>query len=154
MRRIWSLAVVAVLVMVLGSVGQVRAQSTANVVVTAEVVDSCSITGGDVLFGALPVPAVALYPAPAVNDPTVTCTVTTAWTISDDLGANESGVVRRMENDGTPGAFLPYNLTYTANGIGNGLAQPLLIGATVAGADYGVALTGTYTDTVVLTVAF
>jgi spore coat protein U-like protein len=145
------MAVVAVAVVAMA--GSAMALDTTTVNVSATVTGTCRfLTGGSVAFGALD-PASGSDMPGTVTQPTFWCTSGSSFTISDDLGANDTGGVRRMAG-GTPAGFIPYTFAYTSTGTGTGRTNPITmnITASVAYADYRNASEGSYSDSVILTI--
>jgi spore coat protein U-like protein len=144
--------------------------ATGSLSVTATVSDSCAITsgGGTLSFGAYdPVIANATTPATQSTTFQLTCTNGTSATILLGQGSNPSSgstdavPVRNMVYSGTK---LNYQLYTTSarttvwnntTGVGqsaNGLAQPITVyGSIPAGQTVG---SGSYADTVVITISF
>lgn len=146
MKKIVVLAVAAAIAMA----GTAMAAGSNNVTVNAVVLGSCTITTGSAAFGLLD-PAAAIDKNAAVTVPTVTCSNGTPYTITDDLGAYESGAQKRMF-DGA-GNYINYSFIYTNAGTGNGVAQNVVVTeAKVLAIDYSGALPGVYADTILLTV--
>lgn len=127
--------------------------ATTTVAVSASVAGTCQFNNtGSVAFGALNQTTAPLVNG-TVTNPQFWCTKNTAWTITDDLGAHETGSTFRMTN--TAGTdFIPYTFTYTTTGTGAGKTAPISmdITATVAAGTYVDVPAGTYTDTVTLTI--
>ncbi|HPA51791.1 MAG TPA: spore coat protein U domain-containing protein [Thermoanaerobaculia bacterium] len=147
-----ALAAIAVLV----PAGNLMANDSATVTVTANVVGTCKFVSpktGAVSFGALD-PSAATDVAGTVTQPQFWCTKGAAYTISDDNGLNETGTTFRMVHGTNAAEFIPYSFTYTASGTGTGPQSPFTmdIAAQVLGASYANALAGAYSDTVTLTI--
>lgn len=138
--------------------------ATTTVAVSATVSNSCTITAAALSFGAY---TGALLTGSSTFSPN--CTTGAAWTVDADKGLNQTGASgsyqRRLVN-GT--AFLNYSLfTDSARTINFGTTTTS--GQTIAGTGTGAAqsttfyaqipaqtgtLSGTYNDTVTLTVTF
>lgn len=76
--------------------------------------------------------------------------------ITDNDGLYATGPdARRMRNQNVTTAFIPYQLSYApASGtVPKGSVQTLTITGTIQGTGYQTAVAGTYSDTVVLTIA-
>jgi spore coat protein U-like protein len=144
------MAVVAVVVVAMA--GSAMALDTTTVAVSASVTGTCRFLGGGTVSFTLD-PAVGGNVSGVVTQPTFWCTNGTTYTITDDNGGNYSGTSRRMQR-GTSGEFIPYTFTYTGTGTGGGrnATRTMNIASSVAEADYTGATTGTYTDTVTLTI--
>jgi spore coat protein U-like protein len=140
--------------------------ATANLGVSATVVNNCTISTTAVAFGNYdPVVANALVALDGTGTVTVACTKGAATTIGLGLGQNASGAIRRM-TDGTD--FLTYELynegtrTTVWTDAGPGLLTPAaapsraprnftVYGRVAGGQDVQ---SGPYADTVVATVNF
>lgn len=120
---------------------------------------TCSFIGA-----AAPLNFGALDPAVA-NDVSVTTTVSIrctgagtpplALSLDDDDGLYETGPnLNQMLNTLYAGEYLPYSISYTAAGsVSRGQRLDIVITGTVMGIVYQDASIGTYTDTIVFTVA-
>lgn len=143
------MAVAAVLV---GATGAMAAGS-ATVAVSAEVVGTCKWvnTAGTMSF--VLDPSVGGPVAGTVVQPTFWCTKGASYAITDDVGANESGTAFRMKH-ATIAEYIPYTFTYTAAGTGSGPGTTLNpgVGGLVAAVDYINATSGSYADTVTLSI--
>lgn len=105
-----------------------------------------------------------LDPATPV-DKTVTTSITfvcngsaanATFSITDNDGLYETGLnANRMRNTTVTTEYLPYGLTYNpqTSTVPKGVNQTLTISGTVLGVDYQDAYVGSYSDTVVLTIA-
>ena len=128
--------------------------ATTTVAVSASVVGTCQVTNTNgaplVAFGQLD-----QVTAPVVNgtvtQPTFWCTKNTAYSIGDDLGANDAAGVYRMTN-GTD--FIAYTFTYTAAGPGAGISLPTTmdIAASIPAGTYSDVSAGSYADSILLTI--
>lgn len=90
----------------------------------------------------------------SVTQPEFWCTKGTAYSITDDNGINKSGTTYRMKHE-TLGEYIAYSFTYpTKTGTGSGKTTSIVmdIAASVAEAAYLDATSGTYTDTITLTI--
>ena len=88
--------------------------ATANVSVSANINNVCTITTGAVAFGAYdPIVTNASSPLNASGSVTITCTKGAATTVSLGLGSNAAGSVRKMKNAGTD--LLTYELYQPPN---------------------------------------
>jgi spore coat protein U-like protein len=148
MKKLLAITVSAAIVAVAGSV---MAATTANLAVSATVANACSVTGGSLLFGALDT-----LGAPVVNGTstgvTVTCTKGDAtYSVAVDKGANFVGTQANLKN-GANTDKIPYSLTVPAVVAATGLPQAVAITGTIPVGSYTLASSGTYTDTVVITV--
>ena len=142
------------------------ATATANLSVSATVINNCVISTAALAFGNYdPVGANAAANLDGTGTVTISCTKGTTATIGLGLGANASGTTRRM-TDGS-GNFLTYEMYQevghsTVWNTGAGLLSPAAAPSKAARnfTVYGVvtsnqdATAGTYTDTVVATVNF
>jgi hypothetical protein len=128
--------------------------ATTTVAVSASVVGTCQVTNTNgaplVAFGQLD-----QVNAPVVNgtvtQPTFWCTKNTAYSIGDDLGANDAAGVYRMTN-GTD--FIAYTFTYTASAPGTGKTTPITmdIAASIPAGTYSDVSAGSYADSILLTI--
>lgn len=143
------------------------ATATANLSVTATVINNCVISTAAVAFGNYdPVGANAAADLDATGTVTIACTKGSTATIGLGLGSNASGAVRRM-TDGS-GNYLTYELyqevaeTTVWGTAGGALLSPVaapskaarnftVYGEVAANQDITA---GNYTDTVVATVNF
>lgn len=127
-----------------------------TVTVSATVIGSCAfnVAASALAFGVLD-PALPGPPAvPASTTVDFWCTSGTAYTMTDDDGANEIVANGNRMTDGVN--FIPYTFSYApAAGFGAGVGAPitLTISGSVAGADYLNAPPAAYGDTVVITVS-
>lgn len=152
MKRIavWFLAVGFMLTLS----GKSMAADTANVTVSATVLDSCLFTSaGDLSFGGIDPTTAGPY-TPVVTDVNVQCGVGDVFTITDDGGNNGPAGGPFAMDDGS-GNLLVYSFTYTAAGVGAGFGMdlPLGINGSVTQAAAQAVPAGGYSDTVVLTVS-
>jgi len=146
--------------------GQAQAASTsANLTVTATVVDACSAADATLAFGTVnPSTGTALPTTALVN---VTCTLLTPFSVGLANGTNHSGAIRRMRR-GATSDYLTYEIykdllmttrfgdtdsTDRAAGLGLGLLPTpvTLYGAVPSGQSVSA---GAYTDTVQITVYY
>jgi spore coat protein U-like protein len=133
--------------------GVALAAGTNTVTVTASVSGTCQFNSATSTldFGALD-PSSTLD-APATTTTTFWCTKNANYGITDDDGANESGVDANRLWNGTE--YIPYSFSYNpASGAGNGKTAPitLTMNGLISNADYVNAAVGVYSDTVVLTI--
>jgi spore coat protein U-like protein len=146
---VWFLAVGFVLTMS----GKSMAADTANVTVSATVLDSCLFTSaGDLAFGAID-PSVAGPYLPVVTQVNVQCGVGTAFTITDDGGNNgPAGGPYAMDNG--LGNLLVYSFTYTNAGAGLGFGSNVSLGinGSVTQAAAQAVPADVYADTVQLSI--
>ncbi len=152
MKRI--LFAVFMAVVVVGMAAAAFAGGTTTVAVSANVLGTCQFnSGGAIDYGNLD-PSVGANVNGAVTNPSFWCTKNAAWTISDDNGLNEAGVIYRMKGPGATD-YIPYSFTYTTTGSGAGKTTPISMNITssILGTDYENASEGAYGDTVTLTIA-
>jgi len=139
--------------------------STLNFTVSVIVSPSCSITAGSVNFGTA---GLLTNTVDASGTISVTCTSTTPYNILLGNGQNYQGGFEGKRGMALNGATILYNLwqdsarssywgstvgTDTVAGTGTGSAQPYTVYGRVYGSQTTPA-TGTYTDTVVVTVSY
>ena len=145
------------------------AGGTATVSVQANVLATCSFTttSATLNFG-------NLYQGSAPPDVTATASLTfrctsssTAYTITDNNGLYYDGTTQRMRHATVTTAFIPYTYCYTTgaapnpcttdtssvSGTGGTTPITLNISATVQGTSYATAQTGSYSDTVTMTIS-
>lgn len=151
--------------------------ATANVAVSANVANVCTISTGAVAFGAYdPIVTNASAALETSGAVTITCTKGASTTVGLGLGGNASGSVRRMKDSGsnmmtyelfqppdsTPGTACTFSSPAVWGNSGAGLFTPAaapsknsrtynICGQVAAGQDLPF---GSYTDTVVATVNF
>ncbi|MGY3489797.1 spore coat protein U-like protein [Bradyrhizobium sp. USDA 4011] len=146
--------------------------STANLTVQITITAACTINAATLNFGSVSGTTLATTLQSGSTTVSVTCTNGSPYSIAMDNGANVSGSQRRMANAGN---FINYDLytdaahtnpwtTATSSttctttngcflGTGDGSAQTINIFGTVPAT--GIAPnTGTYTDTVVMTITY
>lgn len=136
------------------------ATSTLNV--SATITSDCTVATAPVNFGSVTSGSGAV----ATGSVDVTCTPATPYTIALDAGGNFNGTNRTIVdgsanslvyalNDNTTG--LPWGddgttiAAVSVSDTGTGILQPHIVGATLTG---GVVPTGTYTDSVNVTVTY
>jgi spore coat protein U-like protein len=129
------------------------AADEADVQVTAAVINNCKIIDTqDINFGSLdPANAVDVNADGAV---VLKCTKDVDYTLSADMGQNESNGARRMKA-GASDDFLTYALGEDSfSGTGLGFSSPITVAlaATVAGNDYRDLPADAYADTLRFTV--
>lgn len=81
------------------------------------------------------------------------CTRNATYTLSDNGGANVSGVQRRLNDGGTN--YINYSIApYVTTGAGQGKTTPITVNlsGTIANADYVDAPAGSYSDQVTFTI--
>ena len=151
--------------------------ATANVSVSANIANVCTISTGAVAFGAYdPIVTNASSPLETSGAVTITCTKGASTTVGLGLGNNASGSVRKMKDtgsnlmtyelfqppDSTPGTACSFSSPAVWGTSGAGLFTPAaapnknartynICGQVAAGQDLPF---GSYTDTVVATVNF
>jgi len=124
--------------------GNVLAATSADLTVSATVVDACAITGGAIDFGNLDPIAGGAVTADSTGV-TVACTSGDTYTITDDKAGSYS------LSDGS-GNNIAYSLTYPAVPAADGTAKGYTITGDIADGAYASSPAGAYSDTVVLTV--
>lgn len=151
--------------------------ATANVSVSANIANVCTISTGAVAFGAYdPIVTNASTPLDGSGTVTITCTKGATTTLGLGLGANAVGSVRKMKDSGsnlltyelyqppntTPGSACSFSSPTVWGNSGAGLFTPAaapdknartysVCGQVASGQDLPF---GSYTDTVVATVNF
>ncbi|MBN1959617.1 MAG: spore coat protein U domain-containing protein [Deltaproteobacteria bacterium] len=167
MAKSFKISLVTIAFLTAISSSALAATATANLDVSAVVVNNCSITTAALAFGTYdPIVANAAVDLDATGTVTVTCTQGATTTIGLGLGVNASGTQRRMNDGGT--GYLEYDLYQDAGRTTSwGDAAPDLLtpapapssaprpftvyGRVSAGQDVPA---GSYNDTVVATVNF
>lgn len=142
------LAVIGILMTVATAFGA----GTTTVAVSTNVLGKCAfLTAGTVSFTLDPSAGGTVNGA--VTQPTFWCTKGQSYTITDDNGINKTGTTHRMRR-GTTTEYIRYTFNYTGTGTGTGrsTAISMNITASVAEAAYINATSGTYSDTVTLTI--
>lgn len=129
---------------------------TTTVNVTGNVTGTCKFASGGSIAFALD-PSSASDATGVVVQPTFWCTKGASYTITDDFGVNEAvsnAAPRRMKH-ATLAEYIPYGFTYAATGTGAGKtpATSMNIAATVTNANFANASSGSYADTVTLTIS-
>ena len=140
--------------------------ATATFNVTANVPSSCSITANDLAFGTVPANPGANIDAQ--TSLSVTCTLSTTYTIALDKGLASGGTValRQMQNGTNTLNYTLYTAaarttvwgdgtlsTQTVSGTGNGNAQSLSVYGRVPAPQTNLAA-GNFSDTVTATVTY
>lgn len=144
----------------------VAANSTTTFEVSATVADHCDVSATNLAFG-------SITPVTNTNNDitstvTVTCSNGTSYNVGLNTGLNASGSTRRMSDGGATPNYLTYEMysnsgrtsiwgntvgTDTVAGTGNGTDQALTVYGRVPSGQQTVP-TGSYTDTVTVTVTF
>ena len=163
--------------MVLAASPALAGSATANVSVSANIANVCTISTSAVAFGAYdPIVTNASTPLDASGAVTITCTKGASTTVGLGLGANAAGSVRKMKDSGsnlltyelyqppstTPAAACSFSSPTVWGNSGAGLFTPAsapdkngrtynICGQIASGQDLPF---GSYTDTVVATVNF
>lgn len=146
---------IAVALLLVGSAAM-AASVFDDVPVTATVLGSCAVTTvGSIDFGNLD-PVLAPAVVGVVVQPEITCSFGTPWSITDDDGLNETGVDQNRLASTTlgPTEYIPYTISYTATGTGNGAAQNFGLSADIAGGAYSGNSGDAYTDTIRFTITY
>ena len=119
------------------------AAGTATLNVTANVVGTCTITGGNLVFGALdPTTALAVGPI-AATGVAVNCTNSTPFTVTDNAAAMP------LDNAGSQ---IPFTLTHANGGTGTGALVAYGITGNIAAGVYSTSPSGAYASSVTLTI--
>ncbi len=167
MSIVKNLVKIAGLLFFASSATQVFAQATTSFNVTASVVDSCSVSAGNVAFGN--VEPVNNANIDAVGSVTVTCSLGTSYSVLLDDGANSSDgtVSTRRMTDGSSN-YLSYQLysdtlrtsvwgetggTNDVTGTGTGLGVPVVVYGRIPSGQQETQ-TGSYSDTIGVTVNY
>ena len=119
------------------------AAGTATLNVTANVLGTCTITGGNLAFGALdPTTALAVGPI-AATGVAVNCTSGNAFTVTDNAASQP------LANGAN---FIPFTLTHAGGGTGTGALVAYGITGDIAAGVYSFSPAGAYTSSVTLTI--
>jgi len=130
------------------------AAETAEIRVTATVINTCKITETqDISFGSLDPAAAA--DAAAEGFVSFKCTKNADYTLSADNGANWDAKAGKRRMKGADTNFLPYSLAQaTFTGKGAGFSTPIRVAlrASLSGADYRDLPADAYADTLRVTI--
>lgn len=142
------------------------ARAAATFQVSATIVNSCTVTGTTLNFGAAIDPLATSTPVDATSTLSVTCTNTTPYSISLNAGSNGSGFSSRAMKSGTHA--LAYQLyldsgrssvwgdgtsgSSTFSGTGTGSPQALSIYGRIP--SLANVVPGSYADTVTVTISY
>lgn len=141
-------------VLLAGAVPAVQAADSAEIRVTATVINTCKITATeDISFGSLD-PAAATDLA-SEGSVTFKCTKNADYTLTADNGAHWDGQSARRRMKGAEANFLPYELAQASfNGKGAGFSTPIRVAirASIAGSSYRDLPAGGYADTLRVTI--
>lgn len=138
MKKILVLAAAIVLVS-----SSAFAAGTATLNVSANVIGTCTISGGDLVFPNLnSLTALAVGPILATGVG-VNCTVASPFTVIDD------SAIKPLTNGTNTFGF---TLNHTGSGVGTGAYIPYAINGSIAAGVYAGVPAGLYTSTVILTV--
>ena len=135
--------------------GKSMAADTANVVVTATVMDTCLIVAdGALAFGAIDPSAAGPY-APGITEVNVQCGAGTGFIITDDGGNSGIPGGPYFMQDPTNTNNLTYSMSYDVAGFGAGFGTDVALNLTgsVTQAAAQAVPADVYDDTVILTVA-
>jgi spore coat protein U-like protein len=172
-----ALGTLAITILILGVSPALAGSAAANIGVSANIVDVCTITTGAVAFGAYdPIVTNATAALNGSGTVTIVCTRGATTTVGLGLGGHAAGSVRKMQDAGTdqmayelyqppsttPGAACSYSSPTVWGNSGAGLFTPAsapsflartynVCGQVAAGQDLPA---GSYNDTVVATVNF
>lgn len=141
--------------LVLTFAGKSPAADTANVVVTATVLDTCLIVAdGALAFGNIDPSAAGPY-LPVVTEVNVQCSSGTNFSITDDGGNSGVPGGPYFMQDPTNTNNLPYTMTYDTNGVGSGFGTDvaLNLAGSITQANAQAVPADNYDDTVQLTIA-
>jgi spore coat protein U-like protein len=142
--------------------GVYAGESKPTVNVSATVISVCAVSGtGTINFGTLdPITNSGKVDATGVTAPSIKCAVSAPVTVTDDLGAHETGTQARM-TDGA-GHYIPYDFTYndslTGEGpgvdIGDSATGHLMLAASIPAGGLSATPPNAYSDTITLTVSY
>jgi spore coat protein U-like protein len=138
-------------VAVLAMAGTAMAEGTANLSVQATITASCSVTAGSLSFGELD-PFNPTTRTASSTGVTVRCATGEHPTLTADNGSHAGLGTQKFLSNGTD--TIAYSITIPSLGVADASWQTVTIGGTIADTAYGSSKSaGTYSDTVVLTVA-
>ena len=129
--------------------------------VSATVINSCSVAGSPALaFGTVDAATNAGGATATVTPPSIMCTMNDAVTVSNNGGLNYSGAPRMISGAGTD--YINYNFSSASSmtgaggttNIGGSGTGYLNLGATIPAGALDNAPTGTYNDTMTLTISY
>jgi len=146
------MAVIAVAAVAAAGVA-VAADTT--VAVTANVIGTCKFNnGGTITYTDLDPASTSSTVSGTVSQPQFWCTKPTAYTITDDRGIHDGTGTFRMQHATVLPDFIPYTFTYSSTGIGAGKNAPITmdIASSITVSDLANLSSGTYRDTVTLTI--
>lgn len=119
------------------------AAGTATLNVTANVLGTCIITGGNLAFGALdPTTAPAVGPI-AATGVAVNCTSGNAFTVTDDAAS------KPLTNGANQ---INFTLSHAGSGTGTGALDAYPITGSILAGAYSTSPAGAYTSSVTLTI--
>ncbi|WP_424770624.1 Csu type fimbrial protein [Pontixanthobacter sp.] len=139
------------------------ATEDATMPVTANVLDSCTITASPMSFGTLTTLGSANIDS--TSSVAILCTLGATYDVSMDAGANASGAQRQLVNSTDAAQLIPYgvftdaaratdwNGTNTQAGVGTGAVQTLTAYGRIPASASSVTA-GVYNDSVTVTVTF
>lgn len=122
--------------------------ATGTLSVSAKISNACSVADGTLDFGSLDTLGGGAVSATS-SGVTVTCTKGDGYTMTAGTGSHASGTQAYLSN-GTD--TIPYTVTIPSLSTGTGAAQTIAITGNIAKNAYTTASSGTYTDSVTLTV--
>jgi spore coat protein U-like protein len=161
-RRIFALSAVGLVGVLAGGLPAAAATATTTYTVSTTVQATCSVSAGNMAFGAYSGAAVT-----ADASLSITCTNTTPYIVGLSAGVGAGGTTTTRQMTGPGAATLGYQMfrdgaltqnwgntagTDTQAGAGNGVAQVLTVYGQIAA---GQAVTpGPYADTITVTVTY
>lgn len=159
MKRIYGVLAAVTLVIAMAGVAYA---STSNVTVntSATVAEMCTVgAAGAIAFGTVDTGSSGAIAA-TITAPVIECTNTLAVAVTDDDGANESGLNAMRMTDGIN--FISYTIAYNAAIAGEGIgisiggagATRLNLSAQIPAGALAAAPTGVYSDTVIFTISY
>jgi len=149
MKKLLAIAAAAA---IMATAGTAMAVNTADLSVTATVSNVCSVSSiGSMSFPALdPTNPVQVTATTTMG---VTCTNGMAYNVKTGTGLHSSGTQANLQMGSSSADRIPYSVSGpTGGGTGSGALQSLTLTGTIAANTYNTASTGTYTDTMVITV--
>ncbi len=146
MKKLLAVITAAAIVAMAGS----AMAATANLSVSAHITAACSVTGGTLNFGELDALAAPLVTATSTGV-SVTCTKNANYSVGTDHGLHSSGGGTQANlSNGTDS--IPYSVSVGTLPAADGTAHSVTLSGTIAATSYTGVSSGTYNDTMVITV--
>jgi spore coat protein U-like protein len=157
MKKIYVVLAAVTLVIVMAGAA-VASTSNVTVATSATVAEVCVVNApGAIAFGTVDTDSAGAI-AGTITAPDFACTALTAVAVSDDDGANETGVDAMRMTDGAN--FISYTIAYDSTLAGAGIAvnigdgTGLNLTASIPAGALAAAPTGVYGDTIIFTISY